>query len=279
MIIFPNCKINLGLDIIRKRTDGFHDLETVFYPLPIYDVLEIIPLNDNDVHNRSHQFSLSGSVIEDNPENNLCIKAYDLLKNDFANLPAIRIHLHKTIPIGAGLGGGSADASFTLKLLNRLFNLNLTDGQLFNYAAPLGSDCPFFIFNKTSFASGKGELLEPVNIDLSQYQLVLVNPRIHIHTGNAFSQVTPAQPQHSIKEIVQRPVETWKDDLKNDFEVPVFKQYPELAKIKDELYAAGAAYASMTGSGSSIYGLFDKEKTTSFSFPDKYFVRMIDLKK
>lgn len=273
MIVFPNCKINLGLNIIRKRSDGFHDLETVFYPIPVFDVLEIIPAGEPRSEQAAISFATSGLPFEASHENNLCLKAFHLLRNDFPGLPAVQIHLHKTIPIGAGLGGGSADAAFTVKLLNDKFLLNLSADQLIHYALQLGSDCPFFIINKPCFATGRGEVAEPINIDLSRYKFILVNPGITIHTTNAFSQVTPALPDVSIKEIIQQPVTAWKENLKNDFEDSAFSQYPEIKKIKDELYAAGAVYASMSGSGSTVYGIFEKEKKAGLSFPSHYFVR------
>lgn len=273
MIVFPNCKINLGLNITRKRSDGFHDLETVFYPIPVYDVLEIIAATDSLSAHTNVSFTSGGITIEGDKENNLCIKAYWLLKKDFPGLPAIQMYLHKTIPVGAGLGGGSADAAFTLRLLNENFQLNLSTDQLINYSLQLGSDIPFFIINKPCFASGRGELLEQVNIDLAGYKFALVNPGITINTAYAFSKVTPALPGQSIKEIIQDPVATWKEKLKNDFEDSVFAQHPAIKKIKDDLYQAGATYASMSGSGSSVYGIFEKEKDLHLSFPRHYFVR------
>jgi 4-diphosphocytidyl-2-C-methyl-D-erythritol kinase len=271
MIVFPNCKINLGLNILRKRKDGFHDLETVFYPLHFYDVVEIIaPLKEVI---KEFSFTASGITIDDNEENNLCVKAYRLLKNDFPKLPPLQMYLYKTIPSGAGLGGGSADAAFTVKLFSEKFHLNLSNKQFADYALQLGSDCPFFIINKPCFASGRGELLRPVDINLSRYKIILVNPGIAIHTAHAFSQVTPALPAKPVKEIIMQPVTEWKEQLKNDFEEPVFKQHPEIKKIKDELYRTGAVYASMSGSGSTVYGVFEKEKKVNLSFPSHYFIR------
>jgi 4-diphosphocytidyl-2-C-methyl-D-erythritol kinase len=272
VIVFPNCKINLGLHVIRKRNDGFHDLETVFYPLPFYDALEVIPGDKEGIQN-DISFTITGIAIDGDKENNLCIRAYQLLKKDFPQLPALQMHLHKTIPAGAGLGGGSSDAAFTVKLLNEKFQLNLSTGQLINYGLQLGSDCSFFIVNKPCFAKGRGELLEPVHIDLGRYRFILVNPAIPVHSASAYSQITPALPAKSIKEVIQQPAATWKDELKNDFEEIMFIQYPEIKKIKDELYDKGAVYASMTGSGSSVYGLIEKEKQVQLSFPSHYFIR------
>jgi 4-diphosphocytidyl-2-C-methyl-D-erythritol kinase len=272
VIVFPNCKINLGLNIIRKRSDGFHDLETIFFPLPVYDVLEIIHVNDEE-RNNDVSFTTAGMTVEGNKEDNLCVKAYRLLKKNLPQLPAIQMFLYKTIPAGAGLGGGSADGVFALQLLNRLFDLKLAKEELFSYAVQLGSDCPFFTINKSCLATGRGEILEPVTIDLGFYKLILVNPGIHIHTANAFAQTTPALPDKSIKDIISQPVTAWKEALKNDFEEPVCRQFPEIKKIKDELYEAGAVYASMSGSGSTVYGIFKKENKLALSFPGRYFVR------
>lgn len=258
MISFPNCKINLGLRILRKRNDGYHDLETVFYPLPFYDIVELI-------HGPGEgSFTGSGLQVAGEAEHNLCFKAFQLLKKDFPELPAVQLHLHKTIPMGAGLGGGSADGAFTLQLLNQKFRLGLSRDQLLAYALQLGSDCPFFIINKPCFATGRGEQLEEIKVDLSAYRVVLVTPGIHVNTAKAFSEIQPAMPSKSVKEIIQQPVTTWKDELINDFEISVFKNYREIKEVKDQLYARGAIYASMTGSGSSVFGIFPKDGETAF---------------
>jgi 4-diphosphocytidyl-2-C-methyl-D-erythritol kinase len=275
VVSFPNCKINLGLNVLRKRNDGFHDIETLFYPIPLYDVLEIIPADKQSGHHET-SLSISGINIEGNKEGNICIKAYRLLKKDFHDLPAVQMHLHKVVPTGAGLGGGSADAAFTLRLLDKNCNLNLSISQLVHYALQLGSDCPFFIFNKPCYAIGRGELLEPAAINLNSFKLVLVNPGIHIHTANAFAKITPSISGRSIKEITRLPVNEWKNELKNDFEEGTFTQYPEIKKIKDELYQAGAEYASMSGSGSTVYGIFKKDHNAQFSFPSHYYVRELN---
>jgi 4-diphosphocytidyl-2-C-methyl-D-erythritol kinase len=272
MLSFPNCKINLGLRILRKRTDGFHDLETVFYPLPLKEALEIIHAPENDSAS-GVQFSMSGAIQELPSEDNICVKAYHILQKDFPQLPPIKMHLHKMIPAGAGLGGGSADGAFALNLLNERFNLGLNAEQLRRYALQLGSDCPFFIFNKPCVATSRGEILEKINLDLSNYKFVLVNPNIHISTAWAFSQITPTIPKHSVKEILKQPIETWTNELINDFEMPVFKNYPEIKKIKEGLYTSNAVYAGMSGSGSTVFGIFKKEMKTSFSFPAHYFVK------
>lgn len=274
MLTFPNCKINLGLHILRKRVDGFHDLETVFYPLPLKDALEVI--NDNEKNKNSTSsvsFSSSGSPIEIPLEENTCVKAYHLIRKDFPQLPAIKMHLHKIIPTGAGLGGGSADGAFALQLLNEKFDLGLSIEELKHYGLQLGSDCPFFIVNKPCVATGRGEILEPINLNLSGYKFVLVNPGIHINTGWAFSQITPALPKRSVKEIIQQPIAMWKNELTNDFEIPVFKNYPEIKEIKDSLYRSGAVYTALSGSGSTVFGIFKKESKTSFFFPSHYFIK------
>lgn len=263
MVSFPNCKINLGLNIVSKRPDGFHNLETVFYPIPLKDVLEVIQAQDIN-------FTTTGLAIAGNEEDNLCIKAYKLLKTDFPHIPNVHIHLHKAIPMGAGLGGGSADGAFMLLALNKKFHLNLTEEQLIDYALALGSDCPFFIINKPSLGAGRGEVLTPVNLDLSAYQFALVNPQIHISTKEAFSKLAPAPPSVHINEIIQQPIETWKNDLKNDFEEFIFQLSPAIKAIKDEMYATGAIYCSMTGTGSTVYGIFPATVPLKFSFPENY---------
>ncbi|HXB45004.1 MAG TPA: 4-(cytidine 5'-diphospho)-2-C-methyl-D-erythritol kinase [Puia sp.] len=249
MLFFPNCKINLGLYVTGKRPDGFHDLQTVFYPISIKDIIEIVPSD-------TFQFMTSGLSVEIPPEGNLCVKAYWLVKKDFPGLPPVKMWLHKHIPMGAGLGGGSADGAFTLKLLNEKFDLHLTTNQLLGYASELGSDCPFFVFNTPCHATGRGEILEPIHLDLSAFSLVLVHPEVHITTAWAFSQINPQAQQRNLKEIITHPIELWKDELKNDFEEPVLRRYPQLTIIKEKLYEAGAVYVSMTGSGSSFYGIF-----------------------
>jgi 4-diphosphocytidyl-2-C-methyl-D-erythritol kinase len=270
VVLFPNAKINLGLNIIRKRADDYHDLETVFYPIALQDALEVI---ENENAKEEVGISLSGISLNGKIEDNLCFKAYRLLKSDFPHLPAVMIHLHKNIPTGSGLGGGSADGAFTLKLLNKKFDLKLSTNQLIDYSVQLGSDCPFFILNKPCFATGRGEFLDPVPVDLSGYKHVVINPGIHVSTAEAFSLLTPTPRSKSIKEIIKQPVKTWKAELKNDFEYPVVKKYPEIETIKSKLYESGAIYASMTGTGSTVYGLFRKETEFRSDFPPGYFVK------
>lgn len=256
MVLFPNCKINLGLNIIRKREDGYHDLETVFYPIAIKDALEAIRTGTEGI-----RFSSSGLIVAGNTGDNLCVKAYQLLKKDFPDLGGIEMHLHKQIPMGAGLGGGSADGAFALLLLDQLFSLELSQEQLIRYALQLGSDCPFFILNKPCFATGRGETMQPVALDLSAYRFVLINPGIHVSTAQAFAGIQPQVPATRIPDIVQLPIDQWKGLLVNDFEKNVTGAHPEIAAIKAELYQKGAIYASMTGSGSTVFGLFHKNNT------------------
>lgn len=272
MILFPNCKINLGLQILQKRADGFHDLETVFYPIALKDGLEIIPNTDPI---QEIEFTSSGLQIGVSPEENICVKAYKQLKKDFPQLPSIKMHLHKVIPSGAGLGGGSSDGAFTLVLLNKKFNLGLSEQQLVHYSLQLGSDCPFFIKNKSCFATGRGEKMEEIELNLSSYKIVLINPGIHVNTAWAFSKIIPNNERASLKNIIRLPVTEWKTILKNDFEETVFTEYPEIRGIKEKLYTQGAVYASMTGSGSSVYGLVEKNREMKFDFPQHYFIKEI----
>lgn len=264
MICFPNAKINLGLHITSKRKDGYHEIETCMYPIPLFDALEII------IDHKKSSWNSSGLPIPGNPKDNLILKAYQLLKKDFPNLPHINVHLHKNIPMGAGLGGGSADAAFALNLMNNLFDLILDDFFLEEYAAALGSDCPFFIENTPKIATGRGEILENVAIDLKSTHLVLINPGIHIGTKEAYAGVTPAIPEISLKEVL-KDRSKWKDQLKNDFETSVFNSHPEIKIIKEQLYDAGAFYASMSGSGSSVFGLFEN-KPEKIEWESDYFV-------
>lgn len=250
MILFPNCKINLGLNIIRKRPDGYHDIETVFYPVPFHDVLEIIPASDG-----RFAFSTSGLMIPGDMEKNLCVKAYRLLSSDFS-IPEVKMHLHKVIPMGAGLGGGSSDGAFTLLLLNRLFNLDLDEGTLMEYARKLGSDCPFFILNRPVYATGRGDLFEPTQVNLSGWHMVLVFPGVHTSTSEAYAMITPKLSSRSLKKLVTEPVSGWKGLVTNDFETVMVREYPVIGQIKEQLYNQGAAFAAMTGSGSAVFGLF-----------------------
>ena len=273
MLVFPNCKINLGLHVLKKRADGFHDLETVFYPIALRDGLEII--QQASTSGNEMEFTASGLAIDARTSDNICVKAFQLLKKDFPELPALKMHLHKIIPSGAGLGGGSADGAFNLLLLNQKFRLGLKEHQLMDYALQLGSDCPFFIINKPSIARSRGENINGIELDLSAYRIVLVNPAIHVNTGWAFSQINPSSQRASLKEIIFSSVSEWKEQLKNDFEEPVFAHYPQIKRVKEQLYERGAMYASMSGSGSTVYGLFDKEAQPQLDLPSHYFMKSI----
>lgn len=257
MITFPNVKINLGLSITEKRPDGYHNLETVFYPVALEDALEI-RTSSATAPDRKFTLHQHGLEIAGKAEDNLVAKAYQLLDEKF-NLPPVDIHLYKHIPSGAGLGGGSSDAAFMLKLLNEHFHLNLPDNQLEEYAATLGADCAFFIRNKPTFAEGIGNIFSPIELSLSGYGIMIVKPDIFVSTREAFSNIHPHRPEHPIKEVIQRPVSEWKETLINDFEASVFPLHPAIEAIKQELYNQGAAYASMSGSGSSVFGLFAPE--------------------
>ncbi|MBX2967293.1 MAG: 4-(cytidine 5'-diphospho)-2-C-methyl-D-erythritol kinase [Cyclobacteriaceae bacterium] len=251
MVTFPPCKINLGLRILSKRPDGYHDIETCFYPVPWMDVLEILPAKE-------FSFTCTGLPLPGNAEENLCVKAYQLLQKDF-NLPEVTIHLHKIIPSGAGLGGGSADAAHTLLLLNQIFELGLSVVQLQGYAAQLGSDCAFFIESLPMLGTGRGDVLTPAQLSLKNKFLVLVKPAVHVSTAEAYSRVTPGIPATRLTDILQQDSSTWKAELVNDFEEPVFNLYPQIGEIKNELYKQGAVYAAMSGSGSCVFGIFDRE--------------------
>lgn len=266
MVTFPNCKINIGLHILGKREDGYHELETIFYPIPVKDGLEIIA----DSSLPETVFSQSGYKISGNPADNLCLKAYRMLQQDFPQISACRIHLHKVIPDRAGLGGGSSDAAFTLHLLNDIFQLQLNDQLLMQYALQLGSDCPFFVKNKPCLAGGRGEKLSPVAVDLSQYSMLLIHPGIGIETARAFAGLKlTGEPRTSLAALITLPIDAWKENMVNDFEKSIFPSYPEIAAIKTKMYEHGAVYASMSGSGSSVYGIFSNKM--EIPFPEHYF--------
>lgn len=249
MICFPNAKINLGLSVISKRNDGYHNIETIFYPIPLYDILEIIPSS------KDFSFETTGLIIPENPHNNLCIKAYNILKLKH-NIPPVKIFLHKNIPTGSGLGGGSSNASFTLTTLNKLFNLNLPESKIASYAGLIGSDCPFFIYNNPSYATGKGEILNPIDISFENYFIVIIKPPLSINTSQAYSLINPHNPTLKPHEIAKKPIESWKNNLINDFEKVFINKYPVITEIIESLYDLNAIYASMSGSGSSVFGLF-----------------------
>jgi 4-diphosphocytidyl-2-C-methyl-D-erythritol kinase len=272
MIAFPNAKINIGLNILGKRNDGFHNLQTVFYPVAIKDTVEII------VHQNPLEevvFSSSGIPVDGTQDDNLCIKAYRLLKRDFPHLPSVKMHLHKNIPMGAGLGGGSADAAFMLQLLNNKFNLQLEQNELIEYSKLLGSDCPFFILNSPCFATGRGEILQKLDFSLSNYKILIINPGIHINTRWAFGELQKNESQDALDELIQLPIAQWKNFISNDFELPIFKKHPEIEVIKNKLYESGAIYAAMSGSGSSVYGIFDPEFKGNINFQETYFYKWV----
>ena len=247
MIVYPNAKINIGLNVLEKQVDGYHKISSVFYPVnELFDILEIFPSKD---------FSFSSSGIEIPGNDNLCIKAFDLLHSDF-KIGNVTMHLHKLIPIGAGLGGGSSDGAFVLKALNEIFKLELSSVELEKYALQLGADCPFFIENLPKYVTGVGENMMSIDFDLSSYKLKFIFPKIHISTIDAYKFVIPNQPKKGLLDLVNQPIKNWKGNVKNDFEVAAFLKYPQLNKIKKKLYADKAIYASMTGSGSVIYGVF-----------------------
>ncbi len=256
MISFPNCKINIGLHITEKRADGFHNLESILTPVYWQDILEIVPNDENQI---DVDFKTSGVRLFGLKENNLCAKAYKLLKEHYP-LPPIKIHLHKIIPIGAGLGGGSSDATFTMIMLNKMFNLNISNEDMELFSAKLGTDCPFFLHNQTIFAHEKGDIFEKLKNQSKQYFIVLIKPKIHVNTTQAYSWIKPVKRKASLKELIMQPIESWKENIFNDFEIPVFEKYPAIKNIKARLYKLGAIYASMSGSGSTVYGIFEDEK-------------------
>jgi 4-diphosphocytidyl-2-C-methyl-D-erythritol kinase len=259
MVGFPPCKINLGLHVVARRNDGFHELETCFYPIQRTDILEVI---------RADEFSITYSGIEvpGRSVDNLCVRAYELLRQDFSLSP-VKIHLHKIIPMGAGLGGGSSDAAYTLRLLNQLFDLNISNGKLHEYAARLGSDCAFFLDDEPKIGTGRGEILSAVSVNLAGNFLVMVKPDVHVSTAEAYAGITPRAPVVSIEKQLKLPVSAWKETLVNDFEPSVFEKFPIIKSVKEKLYNLGAAYASMSGSGASVFGIFEKPAELKKEFP------------
>ncbi|WP_026951781.1 4-(cytidine 5'-diphospho)-2-C-methyl-D-erythritol kinase [Algoriphagus mannitolivorans] len=263
MISFPNAKINLGLQILSKRKDGYHEIRSCMVPIPLCDALEM-------VLEKKSSWTTSGLAVPGDPKDNLILKAEKLIKKDFSGLPNLHIHLHKNIPMGAGLGGGSADGAFALVLMNNLFDLHLDDYFLEEYAAQLGSDCPFFIKNIPQIAEGRGEILQPVDLSLQGSYLVLVNPGIHVGTKEAYAGVTPKAAPVELEEVLLDR-SRWKEELINDFEPSIFSNYPEIEAIKLKMYSSGAFYSAMSGSGSTVFGLFD-QKPESLTFWENYFV-------
>ena len=272
MVVFPSAKINLGLHVLNKRADGFHNIETIFYPISLTDALEISVSNDADV---PFNFTQTGIALDCSPEKNLCYKAYSAVKEIYPDLPPLKVHLHKSIPTGAGLGGGSSDGAFMLKAINAKFELGISNESLAQMALSLGSDCPFFLLNSPSLAYGRGELLQPISLSLHNYSILLINPGIHVNTGWAFTALAPIKTQIELKNILEIPIKDWKDSLVNHFETPVFNAHPEIANIKNKLYDHGAIYASMSGSGSSVFGIFPQKTNHLPLFPDSYFCKWV----
>lgn len=270
MIKFPSAKINIGLSIVEKRGDGYHNIESIFYPVPVNEVLEI-SLKEN---NAKTTFTNSGITVDSPVENNLCIKAFRLMQDDF-NLPNLHIHLHKVIPFGAGLGGGSSDAAYTIKAVNDFFKLQLSIARMKEMAAKIGSDCSFFIENVPSLVKGRGEILKPIDLDLKGLYLVLVKPDIHISTAMAYAGITPKKSEFNLEKISSLPIDKWNGCITNDFEQHIFIKFPLLQEIKEKIYKLGALYASMSGSGSTIYGLFKEEVDVRNKFPGCYIYKKI----
>jgi 4-diphosphocytidyl-2-C-methyl-D-erythritol kinase len=253
LLTFPNAKLNLGLYVTARRPDGYHSLESVFLPLPWADVLEVLPAPKGQ---EAASLALTGRPIPGEVATNLCLKAYELLKADFPELPAAQLHLHKIVPIGAGLGGGSADAAFALRAISDVFKLNLSVEALESYARRLGADCAFFIQNQPRLALEKGDVFEDISLNLAGTTCVVVYPGLHISTAEAYARIVPKAPKMPLRAALAQPISTWRDTVSNDFETALTPTYPVLADIKQQLYAAGATYASLSGSGSAVYGLF-----------------------
>jgi 4-diphosphocytidyl-2-C-methyl-D-erythritol kinase len=267
MISFPNAKINIGLNIIEKRSDGFHNIESIMYPIGLTDALEVI---ENTENSERIIFGSSGIKIPGDPATNLIVKAYNLMSQEHL-LPKVKVHLHKHIPIGAGLGGGSSDAAFFIKLMQQKFELDITWGEMHHYARQLGSDCSFFISNKPAFAEGKGDEFESLQLNLQDYHVALVYPNIHVNTANAYSGVKPKPASRSLETDIQTlDITQWKRFIHNDFEDSIFPSFPEIKSIKETLYEKGAIYASMSGSGSSVYGIFKERTDLTGTFAGKF---------
>lgn len=273
MIVFPNAKINIGLNIVLRREDGFHNIETIFFPVRgLCDILEIIPSPEQE---EPMLFTQSGLSLNEPDANNLCVKAYYLLK-DFTDLPRVAIHLHKQIPFGAGLGGGSSDGAHTLVALNKLSTNPLPQERILELALKLGSDCPFFINNTPCYATGRGENLTPFDLNLKGWHILLINPGLHINTGKAYSLSIPKPSVHKLSKTILSDLIQWRDLISNDFERVVFDLYPEIGIIKDELYKMGAVYSAMSGSGSTVFGLFETKPNYESAFKDYYtFYQMV----
>lgn len=269
MIAFANAKINLGLYITTKRPDGYHSIESILLPISLSDVIEVVPSLQPGI-----SFETEGIAVDGNAENNLCVKAYNLLKEEFG-IPGVEVFLLKNIPIGAGLGGGSSDAAFTLKSLNSLFELNLSPDELKVRAAMLGSDCPFFIDNKSAFVSGRGEVMEVVETGIDGMPIVVVHPGIHISTVEAYRNIHPQAAPHNLKELLKQPIDEWQRHVRNDFEPFMIDRFPEIGFIKSELIEAGATYAAMSGSGSAVYGIFNSHVEIPHTLKNYFSVKAV----
>ena len=271
MITFPVAKINLGLNVVEKRADGYHNLQTVFYPVPIMDALEIVPMSDGFPSDVDCDLKVTNITIEGDEQRNLVVRAYQLLKADYPELPRVHAHLWKGIPTQAGMGGGSSDCGYMIRLLNETFDMGLSSEQMQQYAARLGADCAFFIESRACYAEGIGERLEPIDLDLSGWHIGVVRPDIPVPTKEAFSRIHPHYPALNCRDVVKQPVETWRDRLTNDFEESVFALHPEIGAVKEQLYKMGATYAAMSGSGSALFGLFkDEPDALRQTFPDMF---------
>lgn len=275
MIVYPNAKINIGLNVVSKRPDGYHNLETVFYPINLQDAIEINVI-DNDVPECGYRLKVSGTTLDGTPDDNLVVKAYKLLKHDF-DLPAMSFNVYKHIPTGAGLGGGSSDAAFTIKAINEKCKLGLSGEQMEQYAVQLGADCAFFIKNRPVMATGIGNIFQEISLSLKEKTLLLIKPDTFVSTADAYRHVVPSMPDTSLPELLTKPIEQWKTSVVNDFEASVFMKYPEIAAIKDKLYDIGAVYASMSGSGSAVYGIFDAPLENVDELFAGYFCRQREL--
>ena len=275
MITYPNAKINIGLNITERRPDGYHNIESVFYPINLQDAVEIKTIEGEEPQG-GYKLKVSGTILDGTPDDNLVVKAYQLLRKDF-NFPAQKIHLYKHIPVGAGLGGGSSDAAAIIKMLNEKFALGLTSEQMQNYAVQIGADCPFFINNTPVFATGIGNIFTPIELSLHGKTIILVKPDIFVSTRDAYALVKPSPAAIPLTEAIKQPISEWKQIITNDFEKSVFAKYPEIAAIKDKLYDMGAIYASMSGSGSAVYGIFDSPIEYADEIFSGYFCRQREL--
>ena len=276
MITFPQAKINLGLNVVERRADGYHNLETVFYPVPLCDALEVQVMDERFPSEFDCDLKVTGRAVDGDEQRNLVVRAYQLLKQEFPHLPRVHAHLHKGIPTQAGMGGGSSDCAAMLTLLNQEFELGLTKEELIRRAAMLGADCAFFVLNTPAYAEGIGERLQPISLSLRGWYLAVVRPDIPVPTKEAFALITPKHPEINCREVVRRPVEEWREALVNDFEQSVFALHPEIGQVKEQLYKLGAVYSAMSGSGSAVFGLFHEEPSLA-DFASDMFTKVVKL--